>query len=133
MPTGREVRWSRHRRSGRRAWESAVVASDDHGRFAVSVDGGELTSDFFNGDFVNFEINVLQDDDWATWSTTAHLVGEGVWRTEEDSVVGDPVAEARLDLGAAELTMTDSDGQSETSDLPMVSNVGNAVLPHSGG
>jgi hypothetical protein len=110
-------------------WESTVVSSDDHGRFAVAVDGGELTSDFFNGDFLNYEINVVHDNDWARWNTTAHLVGEGVWRTEEDSVVGDPVAEASFDLSAPILTLTDSDGDSETSELSVVSDVGELVLP----
>ena len=113
-------------------WESALATSDDRGRFAVSVDEGELTRDFFNGDFLNFEINVVQDDDWAMWNTTAHLVGQGVWRTDEDSVVGDPVAEASFDLDASTLTLTDSDGQSETSDLPVVPDAGDAVLPYPG-
>jgi len=110
-------------------WESEVVSSDDHGRFAVSVDEAELTRGFFNGDFLNYKINVVHDNDWAGWNTSAHLVREGVWRTEEDSAVGDPVAQASFDLSAATLTLTDSDGDSETSELPVVSDVGDSVLP----
>lgn len=110
-------------------WESAVVPSDDQGRFVVSVDAGDLTSDFFNGDFLNYEINVVHDNDWARWNTTAHLVGDGVWRTGEDSVVGDPVTETSFDLGAPTVTLTDSYGDSETSELPVVSNVGDYVAP----
>ena len=110
-------------------WESAVVSSDDHGRFAVSVDAGDLTSDFFNGEFLNYEINVVHDNDWARWNTTAHLVGDGVWRTGEHSLVGAPVAEASFDLGAPTVTLTDSNGDPETSELPVVLDVGDYVLP----
>lgn len=111
------------------SWESAVVSSDDQGRFAVAVDARDLTGDFFNGDFLNYEINVVHDNDWARWNTTAHLVGDGVWRTDEDSVVGDPVAEASIDLSAPTLTLTDSNGDAETSELPVVSDVADSVLP----
>ena len=110
-------------------WESALVSSDDQGRFAVSVDADDLTSDFFNGDFLNYEINIVHDDNWASWHTTAHLVGDGVWRTSEDSVVADPVAEASIDLGAPTVTLTDSDGDAETGELPVVPDVGDSVVP----
>lgn len=110
-------------------WESAIVSSDDEGRFAVSVDADDLTSDFFNGDFLNYEINIVHDDNWASWHTTAHLVGDGVWRTDEDSVALDPVAETSIDLGAPTVTLTDSHGDSETSELSVVPDVGDSVLP----
>ena len=93
------------------------------------MDAGDLTSDFFDGDFLNYEINVAHNDDWARWNTTAHLVGDGVWRTDEDSVVGDPVAEASIDLSAPTLTLTDSYGHPETSELPVVTDFGDSVLP----
>jgi hypothetical protein len=113
-------------------WESTVTSSDDDGRFAVSVDRGVLSSDFFNGEYLNYDINVLQDGDWATWSTTAHLVGKRVWRSDEYAALGDPVAEVTVDLGVPTITLTDSDGSSETSELPVVPGAGDAVLPLTG-
>ncbi len=113
-------------------WESAIVSSDDEGRFAVSVDADDLTSDFFNGDFLNYEINIVHDNTWTSWHTTAHLVGDGVWRTDEDSVALDPVAEASIDLGAPTVTLTGSHGDPETGELTVVPDVGDAVLPAGG-
>lgn len=110
-------------------WESAIVSSDDEGRFAVSVGADDLTDDFFNGDFLNYEINIVHDNNWASWHTTAHLVSDGVWRTDEDSVVADPVAEASIDLGAPTVTLTDSNGEAETGELVVVPDVGDSVLP----
>lgn len=119
-------------RSGTRSQRgSRLTASDDLGRFTVSVDEEQLTSDFFNGDYLNYQINVLQDDDLAMWNTTAHLIKDGVWRAPEDAVVGDPVTEVAVDLGTSTITFTDSLGQSETNELPVFPDVAeDAVLPH---
>ncbi len=110
-------------------WESAIVSSDDEGRFAVSVDADDLTGDFFNGDFLNYEINIVHDNNWASWHTTAHLVGDGVWRTREDSVEADPAADASIDLGVPTVTLTDSNGDAETDKLPVVPDVGDTMVP----
>lgn len=110
-------------------WESAIVSSDDEGRFDVSVDADDLTGDFFNGDFLNYEINIVHDNHWASWHTTAHLVGEGVWRTSEDSVGADPVVEASIDLGAPTVTLTDSNGDAETDELSVVPDIGDYLVP----
>jgi hypothetical protein len=105
-------------------WESAVATSDDRGKFAVSVDPERLNSKFFNGEYLNYEINVLQDDSWATWHTTSYLVAQGVWRSEEAALVGDPMLHVAVDLVASTITLTDdTHGESETKELTVLRDV----------
>lgn len=111
-------------------WESAVATSDDDGTFAVSVDPEKLTSRFYNGEYLNYEINVLQDDSLASWNTTAWLVAEGVWRSDPDALVGDPILHVAVDVGAPTITLTDSVTGSETSKLLVAHGIpADRVLP----
>lgn len=114
-------------------WESAVVSSEEDGTFAVSVDDERLTSAFFNGEFLNYEIDMRHDDTLALWGTTAHLVGDGVWRSDQNALVGDPVTEVSVDLDAPTITLTDSFGESETSDLVVLDGeAAGSYVPSSG-
>ena len=51
-----------------------------------------------------------------------------MWRTFEDDGVGDPAMDVAVDLGDSTITLVDSRGQSETSELPVVPDVAGDTL-----
>lgn len=104
-------------------WRSDVSSTDGEGRFAVEVGDQRLTSDLFNGDYLNYGVYARHEDRFGMWYSTAHLVGDGVWRSAEDALVGDPVVEVALDLQDERITLTDSFGDAETHRLPIATGV----------
>ena len=101
-------------------WDSTPVTTDADGRYALRLDPDELTSAYFGGDFLNFDLNMYTDGKGATWGSTVSLVQREVWRTDEQSLVGDPVLTMSADVGTSKITLVDSRGDRETGDLTMM-------------
>ena len=101
-------------------WDSTPVTTDGDGRYALRLDPDELTSAYFGGDFLNFDLNMYTDGKGAMWASTVNLIQHKVWRTYEQSLVGDPVLTMSADLGISKITLVDSMGDRETGDLPLM-------------
>lgn len=99
--------------------ETEPVETDDDGGFVIEVDPDTLSSTYFNATFLNYDVMLRADDELATWSSTAWLVREDHWRSDERARVGDAVTRMDFDLAAPTLTLTDSYGEPETDELPL--------------
>lgn len=109
-------------------WTSESVSTDAEGAYAVAVDPDQLTSKYYDGDFLNFTINVSEQGDLATWNSTVWPV-RGVWRSDERARVADPVLAIDFDLAAPSVVLTDSFGESEQSKLPLMEDVPTGAVP----
>lgn len=99
-------------------WTTDPVETDEDGRYGVRVDPDELSSRYFPAgrDHLNFDVRVSSDARFTTWSTTAWLLEDsGVWRSER-SRPGDEVIDLSFDLGEETVTLTDSQGRSDTDE-----------------
>ena len=102
-------------------WTTDPVETDQDGRYGVRVDPDELSSRYFpvGQDFLNFDVLVSSDAGSTTWSTTAWLLEDsGVWRSER-SRPGDEVIDLSFDLGEETVSLTDSQGRSDTDESPL--------------
>ena len=102
-------------------WDAAPAFTDARGRYVIDADPDRIPSEFFpaDEDFLNFDLMVTSGDASAFWATTAWLLTDpDVWRTE-GSRPGDAVLTVDLDLGEETITLTDSQGRAETSELPV--------------
>lgn len=102
-------------------WSTDPVETDEDGRYGVRVDPQELSSRYFPAgrEFLNFDVLVSSDARSTTWSTTAWLLEDsGVWRSE-GSRPGDEVIDLTFDLGEETVTLTDSQGRSDTDASPL--------------
>ncbi len=69
--------------------------------------------------FVNFDVVVETGSTSAHWSTSAWQVDDGdVWRSEGGRT-GDRVIDVSMDLGARQVTLTDSLGEATISPLAL--------------
>ena len=97
--------------------EAAVTEADEEGTFTLLLDPDELSSKYFNGSFLNFDLTVLtRDRDFATWGSTVWLVRDEYWRSDERALVGDAAAEISVALAGPTITLTDSFGEDESSE-----------------
>jgi hypothetical protein len=112
-------------------WTSRSVTTDGDGRYALRLDPDTLTSRYFGGTFLNFDIHFYRDGKDAMWGSTVHLVRDKVWRSDEEALVGDPVLAMSIDLKASKITLTDSRGDSETSEIQIAA-LPPGVVPGSG-
>ena len=101
-------------------WGSKHVRTDREGRYALRLDPDTLTSKYFSDDYLNFDLYLTHDGQMADWSSTVFLIRDEVWRSDEQALVGDPALKMSLDVGTSKITLTDSRGDSETSDLPLM-------------
>ena len=102
---------------------ASSARSDADGSFAVRLDPDEVPSKYFGLDreFLNFELRVADSQDFATWHTTLHPVGDPtVWRTWESAAPADAAMRIALDLEAERIVITDSVGEEQRSDLPVL-------------
>lgn len=76
-----------------------AVTTDDDGRFVASLDPAELPSRYFNGDYLNFDLDVWNDTKLGHWSSTVHLVEQRFWRQDEQERVADDALSVDFDLG----------------------------------
>ena len=97
----------------------AQVKADDAGRYAIEVDPDELSSQYFNGEYLNFDISITVDDQFGTWSSTVWLAREEYWRSDERALVGDAALDISFDLAGPTIVLTDSYGETERQDLPL--------------
>lgn len=101
------------------AYDGEPVETDEAGRYAITLDPDELSSRYFNGDYLNFDVNLFVDDQVATWSSTVWLERHAYWRSDDRALVGDPVMDMSFDLDAPTITVTDSYGKEDDSELPV--------------
>ena len=97
------------------------TSTDDDGRYVVRVDPRTLESRYFpGGDFVNFDVMVTTDRAMASWSTTAHLIGDRIWRSDPEARTGDRALELGFDLSKESVrTTTSSTGETTRQDMPV--------------
>lgn len=104
-------------------WTTDPVETDQDGSYGIRVDADELSSRYFpvGQDFLNFDVMISDETLFMTWGSTAWLLEDsGVWRSER-SRPGDEAIELSFDLGDEEVTLTDSQGRSETHESTLVS------------
>lgn len=99
--------------------DSKPVTTDDDGRYALSLDPDTLTSRYFDGELLNFDITVFDKNKAGSWGSTVWLVDRRVWRSDETALVGDNVLRMNFDLGKPGITTIDSHGERESAELPM--------------
>jgi hypothetical protein len=102
------------------SFDAAQVETDEDGRYAIELDPAELSSQYFNGDYLNFDINVLADDELGLWSSTVWLERNEYWRSDDRALPGDEVMDLSFDLVGPTVVLTDSYGETETNDLPVL-------------
>lgn len=91
-----------------------AVTTDGDGRFLLSLDPDELESRYFNGDYLNFDIEVWNDGQLGGWSSTVHLIEERFWRQDEQERIGDDALQIDFDLGKRPtVTLETLDGPDE--------------------
>jgi len=100
-------------------WSSKAVTTDSDGRYGLRLDPQHLTSTYFNGDYLNFDLHVFSSGKSATWSSTVTLIERQLWRSDEQSLPGDPVVAMSLDLGKPSITITNSNGDREKGELTL--------------
>lgn len=99
-------------------WDSETATTDRDGDWFLQLDPDTIPSKFWpSGEqFLNIDLRVIDAPRALSWSTTVYSVGDRkVWRTE-GARVGDPVLDVDVDLGKEKITLTDSRGDSETTD-----------------
>lgn len=95
---------------------SKAVRTTPEGKYALRLDPDELSSRFFNGEFLNFDVEVRDGDAAGRWGSTGHLIDERFWRSDEGTRVADPLRRMDFDFGKKTVVMTDSFGEKETSE-----------------
>ncbi|MFI5428490.1 hypothetical protein [Aeromicrobium sp. UC242_57] len=80
-----------------KAFKPAKTNSD--GKYVLSLDPDELTSRYFNGDLLNFDISVSDEVKNGQWGSTVYLVKERFWRQDEQDRIADDVHQIDFDLG----------------------------------
>ncbi|MCW2749195.1 MAG: hypothetical protein JWR83_305 [Aeromicrobium sp.] len=101
-------------------WSSDSVTSDAAGDYAIKLDPDSLKSKYFNGEYLNFEIDVSGDGLGGSWNSTVFLVKNRVWRSDEQALVGDPALSMNFDFGKPSVTTTDSFGDHESEEWAVV-------------
>jgi len=101
-------------------WGSKHVKTDHDGRFALRMDPDDVKSKYIDGNAVNFDLNLFHDKKMASWGSTAWLVQDRVWRSDEYARVADPTLSISMDVGTFTVTLVDSHGERETNELTMV-------------
>lgn len=97
-------------------YDPKPVVTGSDGRFALRLDPEKLTSEYYNGDFLNYDINVFSDDKMGSWSSTVYLIDERVWRSAERARIADNALKMNFDLGKQTIVTTDSLGERETTE-----------------
>jgi hypothetical protein len=100
--------------------ELPTATTDDEGRYVLRIDPDDLSSTYFDGEYLNVDLRLFTRASVGSWSTTVFLVDGRVWRSDEGSRVGDAVLRLDADLGRGTVTTTDSLGKEETSRLPVL-------------
>lgn len=98
----------------------AEATTDGDGRYVLTVDPAELSSRYFNGEVLNFEIYLSVDDQLALWSSPVWLVDEDYWRSDDRALVGDTVMDISYELDGPSILLTDSFGDTTTDELTMM-------------
>jgi hypothetical protein len=100
--------------------QTPAVATGEDGEYAIVLDPDVLSSRYFNGKFLNFDLQFAADEELGVWSATAWLTRHDYWRSDDRALVGDAPMDISIDLDGPELTLTDSYGESEASDLTLM-------------
>jgi hypothetical protein len=98
-------------------WDSEPVRTTDDGSYTLQLDPATLSTKYFGGTFLNYDLVVEDDGLTASWSSSVDLVDDELWRTDENARAADSVAAVDIDLEASSITMTDSFGEDDTHDL----------------
>ena len=102
-------------------WDSKPVTTDTDGRYTITLDPDAVPGKYFptSHEYLNFQLLAATDEHLATWHSTLWLAGRPqVWRTQQ-STADDRVSDMSLDLGEETITVTDSQGDAETDELPV--------------
>lgn len=75
------------------------VTTGDDGRFVLSLDPDRLESRYFNGDFLNFDIEVWGDGQLGRWGSTVELIEDRFWRGDDEDRIADDALQIDFDLG----------------------------------
>lgn len=90
------------------------VTTDGDGRFLVSLDPDELEPRYFNGEYLNFDIEVWNDGQLGGWSSTVNLIDERFWRQDDQEGIADDALKIDFDLGnRPTITLETLDGPDE--------------------
>ncbi|MEV7396015.1 hypothetical protein [Aeromicrobium sp. NPDC092404] len=108
--------------------DSKPITTDDRGHYALRLDPDTLTSAYFDGESLNFDITVFNKNKAASWGSTVWLVDRRVWRSEA-ALVGDSVLRMNFDLGKESITTVDSRGDREAAELP-IGDAPSVLVPH---
>jgi hypothetical protein len=105
-----------------KTWRSREVRTASDGSFDVRIKPSQVPSEYFSPttEHLNFDLQVVDGDDFASWSwTLSPLDDGGTWRTLGSDADGS-VARADFDFGdKPTVVITDSAGQQEKHELPM--------------
>lgn len=101
-------------------YDPKPVITGADGAFALPLDPEELSSKYYNGDFLNFEMMAFHDRSMGSWNSTVYLIDERVWRSDEQARVADPLLRMDFDFGKQTVVVTDSLGEKETSEWTVV-------------
>jgi hypothetical protein len=99
-------------------FETPPVETDDEGGYAIELDPDQLSSRYFNGEFLNYDVGIVVDGEWGSWGSTVSLRGTDYWRSDERARVGDSAVEVSFDFDGPTIMLTDSYGETEANDLP---------------
>lgn len=88
----------------------AAVTTDARGRYVVRLDPDDLPGGYLQEGFVNHEVWFWHDGRATTWSTTAHLLPDGSWRSRGEDLPADPTTAVTVDLARGRVVSVESGG-----------------------
>jgi hypothetical protein len=100
---------------GPTAYDVPAVTTGEAGGYAFEIDPGELPARVLvGGEYVNFDVSVVEGDDRSAWSATAWLLDDAAGWRGQGADVDDAVPAVSFDLGRGTVEVTDSSGRSAT-------------------